>query len=194
MSRRNPRATGPRTAAGKAASSQNARTHGLTAARLQLSPDERERFQHLRRELTTEIAPQGPIEELLFDRLVRAAWNIERIAGLEDGLFALDDPAEALRQLNLLARYRTTNERSFDRALKQLTQHQTNRALRTDVAPELPEKTPALTDIARFAKRTQIRKDLHNSQPHIVAFDHELDLLSAELEASNARIDAVSGL
>jgi len=37
MSKRNHRATGPRTAAGKAVSSQNARIHGLTAAALQLS-------------------------------------------------------------------------------------------------------------------------------------------------------------
>ena len=56
MSKRNHRATGPRTAAGKAVSSQNARTHGLTATTLHLSPEDRERFQNLRRELTTEVA------------------------------------------------------------------------------------------------------------------------------------------
>jgi len=192
MSKRNHRATGPRTAAGKAVSSQNARTHGLTAATLQLDEHDRERFQNLRRELTTEVAPQGAIEQIQFERLVRSAWNIERIAQLEDNLFALDDPTEALRQLNLLARYRTTNERSFDRALKQLTQLQTNRALRVDTAGEIREKIPALTDITRFAKRTQIRQGLRDSQSDAADIDRELALIAAEIQLAQSQTETMS--
>ena len=99
MSKRNHRATGPRTTAGKAVSSQNARTHGLTAA-----------------------------------------------------------------------------------------------TLHTDVAGEIPENIPALTDIARFAKRTAIRKGLRDSQSDATDIDRELALLATEIRLSKSQMEAVSSL
>src|SRR5437667_8306801 len=75
--------TGPRTPEGQARSSQNARTHGLTARDLVIAPDEREEFDELLHSYQTEIKPQGAIQQTLFDELVAAAWNLRRVRRME---------------------------------------------------------------------------------------------------------------
>ena len=61
--RRNAQAsTGPRTAAGKARSSQNALTHGLTARAGLLPGEDPEAFRQFRARLFTELRPEGAIE------------------------------------------------------------------------------------------------------------------------------------
>ena len=54
--------TGPRTAEGKARSSQNARTHGLTASQLFIPAESREEFDKLHDELQADIRPQGALQ------------------------------------------------------------------------------------------------------------------------------------
>jgi len=62
------------------------------------------------------------------------------------------------------------------------------------VADELPEKTPALTDIPRFAKRTRIREGIHQEPAHRIAFDRELALLGQEIKLSQQELEAVTNL
>src|ERR1051326_1154333 len=62
--------TGPRTEEGKNRSSQNARKHGLTAAQLVIAAEDREEFEALHAQLTTEIKPHGALQQLLFNELV----------------------------------------------------------------------------------------------------------------------------
>src|SRR5712692_11401416 len=71
--------TGPRTPEGRARSSQNARTHGLTARDLVIAPDEREEFEELRNDYQTSVKPQDGIQQSLFEELVGAAWNLRRV-------------------------------------------------------------------------------------------------------------------
>ncbi|MCC6590397.1 MAG: hypothetical protein IT168_27140, partial [Bryobacterales bacterium] len=68
--------TGPRTEEGKAKSSQNAIKHGLTAESIPayLRPV----FNSLRNELHSQCRPDGPLEEIFFDKLVTARWNMLR--------------------------------------------------------------------------------------------------------------------
>ncbi len=71
--------TGPRTPEGKARSSQNARTHGLTARDLVIAPDELEEFEELRNDYQASVQPQDAIQQSEFELLVGAAWNLRRI-------------------------------------------------------------------------------------------------------------------
>src|SRR5260370_3311369 len=75
--------TGPRTPEGRARSSQNARTHGLTARDVLIAPDEREEFEELLSDYQTDVQPQGAAQQSLFDYLVAAAWNLRRIRRME---------------------------------------------------------------------------------------------------------------
>src|SRR5712664_503744 len=75
--------TGPRTPEGQARSSQNARTHGLTARDVIIAPDEREEFEELLNDYQTDVKPQCAIQRSLFEELVGAAWNLRRIRRME---------------------------------------------------------------------------------------------------------------
>lgn len=112
--------TGPRTGEGKARSSQNARTHGLTATGLVIAAEDREEFDELLAQLQADIRPQGALQQILFDQLVASAWNLRRIRRMEAELTAsaktcldlLDNPGLAAK-LDRLARHQTRIERSF---------------------------------------------------------------------------------
>src|SRR5258708_12879367 len=119
--------TGPRTPEGQARSSQNARTHDLTAGDLVIAPDEREEFEELRNDYQTSVRPQDGIQRSLFEELVGAAWNLRRVRRKEVELCsntALEDE-ELEKKLDRLARHKTRTERTFHRSLKQLKSLQT---------------------------------------------------------------------
>ena len=90
--------TGPRTEEGKASSSQNARTHGLTAGQLIIRPENREEFDELLAGLQAAVAPQGTLQQTLFDELVASAWNLRRIRRMEAELnaSAASDPTPSM--------------------------------------------------------------------------------------------------
>lgn len=123
------RSTGPRTDAGKARSAQNARKHGLTARHLVIRPDEQEEFNDLQADLTAELDPQGPLEQLTFNNLLLAAWNMQRCRRAETELAAQGpDPLldeESGKKQDRISRYFARHERSYYKALKQLQQFQT---------------------------------------------------------------------
>src|SRR6266851_3992404 len=149
--------TGPRTPEGQARSSQNARTHGLTARDLVIAPDELEEFEELRNDYQASVQPQDAIQQSEFELLVGAAWNLRRIRRME--VRASSDttlPAEKLeKDLDRLVRYKTCIERTFHRSLKELKALQTN----SFIAATLPEivrpHVPPLANATQIAKRTQ---------------------------------------
>ena len=165
--------TGPRTPEGKAISSQNARKHGLAAEAI---PAElRPVFNDLRNELRTQCQPDGPLEEIFFDKLVTARWNMLRALDLENELYLLTDGQDPMghpatqKDAELYNRYYTRFEGSFNRAYKQLKDPQTNRICRLiESNPEAPRPTLALADalkIQRFAKRTPVTGTAPASEP-----------------------------
>src|SRR6266403_3599801 len=99
--------TGPRTPQGQARSSQNARTHGLTARDLIVAPNEGEEFEQLLNDYQTEVQPQGAIQQTLFDELVGAAWTLRRVRRMEVQLCSdtEQDDDELQRKLDRLARH-----------------------------------------------------------------------------------------
>jgi hypothetical protein len=78
------RSRGPRTAAGKARSAQNALKHGLCAHKLVLVPDEdAAAFAALEAALLAELAPVGALQAVLAQRVVSAAWRLMRADRIE---------------------------------------------------------------------------------------------------------------
>lgn len=151
--------TGPRTAEGRARSSRNALKHGLTSRDLIVREDEQEDFNDFKESLLQEIAPEGIQEMLIFNQLLRAAWNMERCQRLETDLFVngldplLDD--SAAKTLDRIHRYQSQSERSYYRHLKELRALQTNRVVRGLVMSEDEAKAcPVLVPCHELAKRT----------------------------------------
>src|SRR5216683_2698016 len=166
--------TGPRTPEGQARSSQNARTHGLTARDVIIAPDEREEFEQLLNDYQTAVKPQDAIQQSLFELLVGAAWNLRRIRRME--VRACSDTtlkAEQLeKDLDRLVRYKTCIERTFHRSLKDLKALQTNTVMQATLPLSARQNIPPLSNATEISKRT-----------HQFEKRNELWLLKSLLEA-----------
>jgi hypothetical protein len=116
------KSTGPRTAAGKAASSRNALRHRLTARRAVALDEDAGDFERFRAGMRTELAPRDGREVWLAETMSQAAWRLRRAARSEAALFnrvgswdeAFSDDG---RELAALARYEMAADRAFYRAL-----------------------------------------------------------------------------
>jgi hypothetical protein len=82
------RSTGPRTADGKAKSSQNAIKHGLLAQVTVLPDENLDDFEFLVSELEDQFQPQTVVEWNLLRQLADAEWRMRRVPCLEAALFA----------------------------------------------------------------------------------------------------------
>jgi hypothetical protein len=152
--------TGPRTEEGKRQSSQNARTHGLTAQHPVIPDEDRAAFDQLRAQLLAETKPQGTLQQIIFEELVHSAWNLRRVRAMEaelnasapDALLTNDEPAAKLERL---ARHHTRIERAFFRSLRELKALQTDAALSLTLPAYFMKIAPPLASRSQIAKRTQ---------------------------------------
>ncbi|HME10870.1 MAG TPA: hypothetical protein VKG25_27690 [Bryobacteraceae bacterium] len=117
--------TGPRTAEGKAASSMNAMSHGLTSRMVVLPGEDSAQFQFLRRGLLKEHQPSTPTEKLLVEEMAQAHWRLERVRRRQDQAFEFEKLDTQL--LALLHRYATGFERTFFKSLETLKKLQRER-------------------------------------------------------------------
>lgn len=81
---RNGRKGGPKTAAGKARSAQNARKHGIFAA--SLTEEEAKATDVLLSELREDLQPEGPMAEILVQKIAFTWVQIQRCARAEGAL------------------------------------------------------------------------------------------------------------
>jgi hypothetical protein len=72
------KSTGPRTPQGKARSSLNALAHGLRARRPVLPNEDRRQFDAFARGLRRDLRPNGPLQALLVEQVIEAAWKLQR--------------------------------------------------------------------------------------------------------------------
>lgn len=79
------KSTGPKTPAGKAVVAQNAVTHGLRANRFLLLSDDPDEFAEHRQSLLDELAPVGPMETYLANRIVALTWQLDRAVRFQSG-------------------------------------------------------------------------------------------------------------
>ena len=103
--RRNSRkSTGPRTAEGRAASRMNAVKHGILSSEVVVRglriQEHEEEFAALRERYWESLAPVGPAEEMLVDRIVTAQWRLRRALMAETGEIALSVDGGRWRRSN----------------------------------------------------------------------------------------------
>lgn len=139
------KSTGPKTPAGKAVAAGNATRHAILQARLAVTQDEDAgALEALREAFASELAPAGPLEGALVERMVDAVWRLRRVQGAEVGLFDrerlfefADKSAGELAAgafvgyrdtFAVLSRYEVALERSLYGALHELQRLQAARA------------------------------------------------------------------
>jgi hypothetical protein len=89
------KSTGPRTAQGKTAVSQNALKHGLRAEQTVIQGEDPGEFEFYRDRMLAELSPAGAMESTLAQRVVGLAWRLRRAERIQaevfDALLAHDD-------------------------------------------------------------------------------------------------------
>ena len=97
--------TGPRTAAGKAASSQNALKHGLSSHRTVILTEDQRDFDLHRREMLDALAPVTAAQSILAERIVGLAWRLKRADTLRSVVI------DAMRDKTVAFPYRSLEQR-----------------------------------------------------------------------------------
>jgi hypothetical protein len=116
--------TGPVSPAGKAAVSQNRRTHGLNCSQetFTVLPCENQAdYDRLLQTLLDEQKPQNTVEEILVSGLAQHRWLLNRANRLQET--CLDPQTGQVTDQKLFAlylRYATTHERAFHKCLNDL--------------------------------------------------------------------------
>jgi hypothetical protein len=125
---------GPRTEAGKAASSQNAITFGLFSTRDFIRSDEHDTYTEFAQYLQESLVPEGPLELNLVDEIRGAMWRLRRSRQIEENLSELPaDPMEqeASARLQLsVDRARGLSHRLLHKCTAELRKLQTERQYR----------------------------------------------------------------
>ena len=80
--------TGTRTAKGKARSSRNALTHGLTAQEIVIPGEDVAAYRSFEQQLIDDLQPRGSCELEIVERLAATYWRLRRIPRFEAALMA----------------------------------------------------------------------------------------------------------
>ena len=78
------KSTGPRTSEGKSAVSQNAVKHGLLTRQDVISSECQADFDLYRERMLAELAPAGPMESMLAERIVSLSWRLKRVGRIQN--------------------------------------------------------------------------------------------------------------
>jgi hypothetical protein len=155
-SRRNgAKSRGPKTPEGKARSAQNALKHGFRAQQhIVLPSEDAAAFEALEAALLEELAPEGALQCVLAQRIVSAAWRLERAERIEAELFerhhfpggdlglALIRDGNGPRSFDTLLRYRGGTLAELWRALRTLKALQADPADRVRASGREPDLLP----------------------------------------------------
>ena len=137
-------ATGPRTEAGKAISSQNATKHGLAAGILFLPTENPADFHALHESLRAEHNPTGVTQSLLVADMVRHHWLMDRAIRLQTLAMVQND----FKKLDLLLRYQTANHRAFHKSLATLQLLRKEFVSKSVAAPHIIPAKPSKIQLA----------------------------------------------
>jgi hypothetical protein len=143
------RSIGPTSDEGKATSSQNATTHGLTGKTVLLPGENPTEFELFCTAIVADLEPAGPLEAEFAQIVAHSQWRLKRVKRIEDGLLAygqfgptdpfsepacfMDDEVlarsfmENRKSFNNLSQYESRIYRTMTDALKQIKGLQTSR-------------------------------------------------------------------
>lgn len=180
------KSTGPKTSQGRAKSSTNSITHGLTSSAATIfaaQPAEIPRYDALRESLFKQCLPEGELELQTFERFVFATFQADRARCLEvdiqDRWLRDPDNPTCFQQLERSTKLAVLQERRADSALKKLGKLQSDRILALDIQNEL-YAFDKLVEFPASLPMTQIRRsDLTRTSPGILS----LTILSLTPEA-----------
>ncbi len=79
---------GPKTAAAKARIALNALTHGISSTRLVVPRESCGEWERYRRTMVDALAPIGPVETALSERVASALWRLRRVTAYEEATIA----------------------------------------------------------------------------------------------------------
>ena len=122
--------TGPRTAAGKAASSSNAVQHGILSRHLILPGESRDEFDLLLQQLITEQQPVRTLEQALVERMAGALWRHRRLVAAETAQLQLQQTRQAAlqpRAADVLSRCQSSLDNDLYKAVRVLRETQRHR-------------------------------------------------------------------
>ena len=134
-----PAKPGPHTEEGKARTRLNAFRHGLTGQVFVFAAAEADTYRSHCAAIREHYQPAGPLEEALADQVATGIWRLQRVAAIEEGIFASDaaaqpepvGPAHAWleqgRSLSLLSTYEGRIRRALDRDKAELLSLQNTR-------------------------------------------------------------------
>jgi hypothetical protein len=138
--------TGPTTPEGRAAVRLNALTYGLRARSTLLPGEDPEEYKQLWAALESEWQPQTPTERLHLEQMCTSQWLLARIAAGESQVYESNLPtADQFMLLGQVSKYRTSLERSFASALRELKQSKRERQARPQPQPAQTAKPEPVT-------------------------------------------------
>jgi hypothetical protein len=174
---------GPITPEGKARSSANSRRHGLAAASIVLPGESAEDFQLLLADYLDQFKPQTGVESDLVEVMAISRWRLRRLLAIETHQLNLEmirrreqidqefnniDHGDRLADVFKQLSYESSINRSFDKALKQLQQLQSNRPVGSFRNPPKPPDSDASHDHPECPKTDAPPKN-HENKPGLVA-------------------------
>jgi hypothetical protein len=132
--------TGPRTEAGKAASSRNAIACGLYTRHDYVKPEHLDLYNGFRETLYADLAPANALEQSLAAEIASANWRLHLCAEAEAALpgFLTEETEKTQRSIE---RARAASHSLLHRSINQLRRLQTERITRHEIlnAPTLPD-------------------------------------------------------
>ncbi len=180
------KSTGPKTEAGKQASSLNALRHGLTAQVVVLPTDDLAAYHRFTQNFHDDLQPKGALETQLTQSLADDAWRLNRSKALENNLFALGITEKAdgivtanAEVQNALAMAESLREQT--RALSCLSMHQQR------VAHQFERN---LVQLRQLQTERRAREE---NQLRLAAQIYEMHCANAEADAEEAAEHAASG-
>ncbi len=153
--------TGPRSEAGKAASSQNHTKFGFNGHFMVQPWEKQEEFDALTKKLSAEHRPRTDFEIDLVKKMAEHYWLSRRAILLQETCFDVDHlqcPDFCEKKLALYLRYQTTHERAFERCSNELRKLR-NEKVKEIIGFESQERREA--DELRKQAAEKRKKELH---------------------------------